>query len=719
MVKLASLSARHFVPEFLFPIIDLGLDQSSELNLIRRVRTLNVLILVLGVIPIYYIIFYYKLGVFELAIAEVCTSITTLAAFFFIWKRKFYWAIMYTHYTNISWMFFYSTSIGPEAGLSLFYLLASFIPLFVYDTRRERTGLIVGFVLLAIYSYLDFYVEFKPYGDYLIDLPTRKMLFLSYLPTNILIALYSSFLIVKTNQRLFEKLTSLNDRDVMAVSSGHIGMWRYIVENHQFEFSDQAHVISGVTRQELPFLATNWKRLVVVEDRHIFISLMKQLAANSIRDRQHAEFRIKGSDGKVKTIKSSFQVIQHESGNRVHSVLGSILDITREKEREKELVNALEKAKEASLAKSNFLASISHEIRTPLNAIIGITDILQNDLKGSAQEELVENLSLSSVNLLQLLDEVLDFSKIEADKIVVQEERFEPGVFFWAFEKTVQSLVQNEKLMYTQSVHQLPSVLYGDKRKLHQCLLIFVSNALKYTIEGEVRLEVNAVDIGEGKLRLTCRVSDTGIGIKKEELEHIFERFRRAVPIEHASSSMGGTGLGLAIADRLTQLLGWEIDVESEEGKGSVFALHAEFYIPDKTGSKQSVLSRKEDFDNHAVRMLIAEDDETNVFVMKAYCDRLNYQVEFVSSGDQVLKALEEKTFDVVLLDVQMPVLSGIETLKIIRERFLELPVLMCSANILVDVIEEAKKLGSDDYITKPVQFNDFRKIIEKHVHTN
>lgn len=577
------------IQNFVNRIINIGVRDDDTINKTRRIRTLNILILVLGLVPFYYIFYYASLGVEQLVLTEVFTTLTVLAAFVLVYKRRIYAAIIYTHYLNLSWLFFYSTSLGPEAGLSLFYLIGAFIPLFIYDLKTERLGVTFGFILLGVYGILDFYVEFKPFGEYLVDLETRKFLFLSYLPSTILLSLSTSYLILRANTELIDKLTSLNEEHLQAVQD----------------------------------------------------------------------------------------------------------------------------AKKASEAKSEFLASFSHEIRTPLNAIVGISDLLQLDLKGTPQEKFVDNLSLSSYNLLSLLDEVLDFSKIEANKVTVSEEEFELQSYLDTFSSNATTLAAKHELLFRYDALDLPEHVKGEKGKLNQCLSIFLNNAIKYTDQGEIALSVTTVRQNEGAATVAFQLSDTGIGIANNDLKQIFDRFQRAVPEAHADTKKGGTGLGLSIAKQLADLMGWRIEVESKLNSGSKFTLFAEFKIvqpgsdtPNKTS--QSPIT--------GVKVLIAEDDEVNTFIMKSYCDRLGYESLLVENGQEAIDALASQSFDIVFLDMQMPILSGPEALEQIRSNFPNIPIVMCSANILNKAIKEAMELGADEYATKPVQFEQFQKIVETHL---
>jgi PAS domain S-box-containing protein len=422
------------------------------------------------------------------------------------------------------------------------------------------------------------------------------------------------------------------------------------------------------------------------------------------------------ADGNIRDVEIYSSKIPVKSGIMEYSI---IFDITERKRIEKELQKAKETAEEAFRTKSFFISNVSHEIRTPLNAIVGLTDlIIQDENLTPALIENIKSIKYSSDHLLSVINDVLDFSKLEAGRVQIDKTEFDLHNLVRESAQTINFKAKEKGIAVNISLGaEVPRILIGDPSRLRQILLNLIGNAIKFTIEGHIDIDVKPINESEDKIDLRFSISDTGIGIPESKLEKIFESFSQADT--DTSRKFGGTGLGLTICKKLVELQGGTMGVKSLEGMGSTFWFDLTYdisqrtYMPDKTRGTASMKNLR------GIKILLVEDDKMNQFVMSQIMKKWLAQIDIVDNGIQAIQKLEQKKYNLVLMDLHMPELNGYETTKVIRNPDSnvldhDVPIIALTADVSVETRERVKQSGMNDFITKPSNQDEmFEKIMQ------
>ncbi|WP_147819576.1 PAS domain S-box protein [Salidesulfovibrio onnuriiensis] len=399
-------------------------------------------------------------------------------------------------------------------------------------------------------------------------------------------------------------------------------------------------------------------------------------------------------------------------------------DITDRKMFMTQLEEAREAAETANRAKSEFLAAMSHEIRTPMNAIVGMTDItLQTELTED-QRDYLRTVKDSAEHLLSIINDILDLTKIEARKLELDRTDFDLAQHLGSTIKGLEvQAVQKGLSLELEIGADVPACVKGDPVCLRQILVNLVGNAIKFTHKGGIKVRVLPAPARENThdrpLGAVFEVEDTGIGIPKEFMETIFQSFSQT------TREYGGTGLGLAICKNLIALMGGEITLESTVGKGSTFRFDAWFEPGICPMPKETPLSLPLDNSPKALQVLLAEDNEVNVMVATLRLSEMGHEYDVARSGKEVIEKLAQKNFDLVLMDVEMPLMDGIEATRIIRSadpdsgiRNPNIPIIAMTAHALKEFRNKCLEVGMNAYVSKPVDFNELSGIIKRLVQT-
>lgn len=415
------------------------------------------------------------------------------------------------------------------------------------------------------------------------------------------------------------------------------------------------------------------------------------------------DLQVYRKDGKPLWISVINSVILDDK-NEVEKYVEVVIDITDKKQAEFQLIDAKEEAQQLSKAKDMFISVLSHEIRTPLNAVIGMSRLLQEENHLEAQEENLSVLKFSAETLMNLINDVLDLTKIETGNIELESAEVNLRELIDGITRSMQFRINDKNIYLHSNVDEaVPDIVMGDRTRICQILLNLVGNSVKFTEDGGITIDLKLIEQTQNKVTVRFAVNDTGIGIAADKIDTIFESFKQAEA--DTTRKYGGTGLGLAITKKLVELHGSRINVDSTPGEGSTFWFNLKFskgQIQGNTPINNSIVETE-----LQLNVLVVDDNQINRLLINKVITKWGANVDFAENGLEAVAKIEGKAdYDVVLMDIHMPVMGGLEATEIIRSKseayFQQLPIIALTASMLTSEVNEISRAGMNDYILKP-----------------
>ena len=502
------------------------------------------------------------------------------------------------------------------------------------------------------------------------------------------------------------ELTVNSNRLLEAQKLAKIGSWEINLHNNELYFSDEFFTIFDVEREDIISMDYFKSCFTDVKDLALFKKNLNYVKATGAET--HFYHSITSKKGTVKYINQFIKCLNDEKDVPC-KILGTIQDISEQKRVELELIKAKEQAEEAVVIKEQFLTNMSHEIRTPMNGIIGFAKILETTKLNDDQKQSVEAIKKAGQNLMVIINDILDFSKIEANKMTVEEVNFSLSkTVYSVIELLTQNAVEKKIKLLCDLDATIHDELIGDPTKLAQILFNLIGNALKFTEKGFVELVVTEIEGNESDCLLKFTVIDSGIGIQKDKIDSIFESFNQAS--NETTRKYGGTGLGLTITRRLVELQGGQITAESVVSKGSEFTFSLKYkkakkqiqsYIPVKNKNISPEFLKD-------VNILLVEDNELNQLLAVKVFEKWNKTIDIANNGAEAIEKISNNLYDIILMDIQMPEMDGIELTRHIRSSMGEksnIPIIALTAHATKGEERRCFENGVNDYLSKPYNF--------------
>ncbi len=519
-----------------------------------------------------------------------------------------------------------------------------------------------------------------------------------------------------TARKQLENAVAENERLLKAaMAASQDGIWEWNLITDDVYFSDNWFRQLGYAPGQMPMRLDTFTQLLHPDDAQAAFTAVAT-TVEYVRDIGYsAEFRLRRSDGRWQWMLGRGNVSERAPDGRALRLTGTNVDIDDRKLLEESLAVATRTAQEASKAKGDFLANMSHEIRTPMNAVIGLAHLLAGTPLDAVQSDYLNKLRGASHTLLALINDVLDLSKIEAGKLLIEHAPFN---LLTALDQ-LQLLVGSQAAAKGLSVRAecepgMPELLLGDALRLGQVLLNLTGNAVKFTEQGSVTVQVTRLASASEEAHLRFAVCDTGIGIDASRVAALFQPFEQA----DASTSRryGGTGLGLAICRQLVSLMGGTMGVESTLGVGSTFWFTARFGLADASTWKPAIpVEVRDTTPLRGLRVLVAEDNDINLEILTELLSRVGVEVQAARDGGEAVQACAKGWPQLVLMDMQMPDIDGLAATVMLRQdaRFAALPIIALTANAMSEDRDRCLAAGMNDHLPKPIDVDDLYAMLE------
>ncbi|KZN43641.1 hypothetical protein N474_20480 [Pseudoalteromonas luteoviolacea CPMOR-2] len=513
--------------------------------------------------------------------------------------------------------------------------------------------------------------------------------------------------IEKQLHRAKEESDANSFRMQLANDSAGIGVWEWDIKTNDLVWDEWMYRLYGVSEELFSGAYEAWEKSVHPEDLQETKTLLQDaIQGTAIYD---TEFRIVRPDGVIRTMKASAEVITDEQGNAL-KVVGVNYDLTEKIEALETLAVAKQEAEKANRAKSDFLANMSHEIRTPMNAILGCLQLFKNAKLDNELSTILDNASFSAQSLLTIINDILDYSKIESNKLTLEQAPFSFEQILDSVKYDLDALASNKGIDFLFYIDdKFHDGWLGDLVRVKQVLLNLVSNAVKFTHKGAVSVSVSSTKLNS-KEAIRVVVIDSGIGMSEDAQKRIFDRFSQAD--SSTSRQYGGTGLGMSITVSLVKLMGGEISLKSEVNKGtevSVILPLERSNVEHSSQKQESVMPP----DLSGMKILVAEDNKINQVLIRTMLKPCHAAVTLVENGLQAVNLVKNTAFDLVLMDIHMPEMDGVEAQRLIKSLDQSLPVVALTANVMSKDVQSYLQQGFVSHVGKPIDINNLYGVLK------
>ena len=511
---------------------------------------------------------------------------------------------------------------------------------------------------------------------------------------------------IKINQ---EELRQSNERYELATKATNDALWDWdLLTGKVYRSVDGFHRVFGFDKKRPIEKDANWSDYVHPEDKGRIAKLLKEITESEDQNNFSFEYGFLAPTGDYKYINDRGFIVRDKSGKAIR-IIGAASNITKREENKNELILAKEQAEELTDFKDQFLAHMSHEIRTPLNGIIGFTKILLRDKTTQEQKHQLNAIKTSSDILLVVVNDILDLAKIEAGKMILEKTELKFNNLVNSVLSTFElRLGEKEQTLETKFDKDIPKWLVGDTIRINQILLNLIGNAIKFTeIGGSIGIRVNLLSQDEEKVVLKVNISDTGIGIPRDELKNIFNPFAQYG--NNTARKYGGSGLGLNIVKQLLDLMHGSITVKSEVAVGSDFT----FTLPLMKSKKTHIKTKKTISADDALvpdvplYILIVDDININRFLAQTILNDFGFKSDVADNGKIAIELLEKNKYDLILMDLQMPEMNGWEATEYIRSKMKApkstIPIIALTADVTKKNADKCTEVGMDAYVSKPI----------------
>ncbi len=519
--------------------------------------------------------------------------------------------------------------------------------------------------------------------------------------------------VVKAQQKVTESEKRL--RDVMAATQE--GIWDWHVDTGIVTHNDQWYRLLGFSEGEIADNVAAFSAHVHADDRQMVWQRIQALMSGAT-DTYHSEHRMVQKDGTVIWVQDRGRIAERDAQGQPARVVGAYANITDRKTQQADLEQALSSAQDATRAKSDFLATMSHELRTPLNGILGMAQMLHlPQVDEATRHDYARTILNSGQSLLRLLNDILDLSKVEAGRLELDQSVFDLKQLVADTTLAFEELAQSKGLtLETRFCHLRSSHYKGDPLRLRQMISNYLGNAIKFTPQGKVELEVGEVSLDGKTPQLEFSVSDSGIGIAPDKQALLFKPFTQAD--SSTTRQFGGTGLGLSIVARLAELMGGQVGLESGVGIGSRFWFRVATEPQASPQRLPATVARPIDATALTGRILVAEDNPVNRMVAKALLESQNLTADFVEDGQAAVDAVTGGTnYDLILMDIQMPVMDGLQATRCIRNweaanGLQRCAIVALTAGAFEDDKQRCAEAGMDDFLAKPIELGSLVSLL-------